>query len=204
MIYSHVRPQSNLHAIYIMSLTIPQLELSPGRIICLHIPHGFHEEFSALEQEVLRAAWREDKSTAVCCPARNRRGCREYFRRQRTAEWLSQAAGIMEQEAAELIASFDVRVADILSANALTPRCLLGIAAALCKRPEVVIYSTCGLDPSGRLAVHRFVSLNSGALCAVHLSSPTVFGNGSPAPRICPDKSRCITLAADSVGGVDG
>ena len=178
-----------------MLLTIPQLELWPGRIICLHIPHGFHEEFSALEQEVLRA---------VCCPARNRRGCREYFRRQRTAEWLSQAAGIMEQEAAELIASFDVRVADILSANALTPRCLLGIAAALCKRPEVVIYSTCGLDPSGRLAVHRFVALNSGALCAVHLSSPTVFGNGSPAPRICPDKSRCITLAADSVGGVDG
>ena len=187
-----------------MLLTIPQLELSPGRIICLHIPHGFHEKFSTLEQEVLRAALREDKSTAICRPARNRRGCREYFRRQRTAEWLSQTAGIVEQQAAELIASFDVRVADILSANAGTPRCLLGIASALCNRPEVVIYSTCGLDPSGRLAVHRFVALNSGALCAVHLSSPTVFGNGSPRPRICPDKSRCITLAADSVGGVDG
>lgn len=187
-----------------MPLAIPPLELSPGRLVCLHIPHGFHAEVSAVEQEILKVARREEKSAAICRPARTRHGFREYFRRQRTVEWLSRVAGISEREAAEMIAGFDVHVDDVLSANAGTPRCLLGIAAALCQRPEVIIYSTCGLDPSGRSAVHRFVAFHCGALCAVHLSSPTVFGNSLPAPRECDERWRCIALTPESTGVDDG
>jgi hypothetical protein len=113
-------------------------------------------------------------------------------------EWLSKVAGIAQPEAAQVIASFGVPVQQILAANPGTPRCLLGIAAVLCMRPDVAIYSTVGLDPSGCLAVHRFVALNSKGLAAVHVSLPTFFGNGSARPRFCPENSQCINLTSDS------
>jgi hypothetical protein len=184
----------------IMTLVVPQLDMSPGRIICLHVPHGFHNEVPALEQEVVQLAKRFDKSVALCRPAEIRRGIREYFRQQRSRVWLAQSAGISEEEAARIIANFGVRVGDILSANAATPRCLLGIAATLCRKPQVIVYSTSGLDPSGCIAVHRFVELNRSDSCAIHLSLPALFGNGSPAPRLCPDNAQCaaLTPAEDS------
>src|SRR5262249_27700631 len=139
-----------------MALAIPRLELTPSRIICLHIPHGFHGEWHALQQELLQLARRAGKTTVFCKPATVRPGVREFFRKQRATEWLSRAAGISPEESARVIAEFGVPVAYILSANAGTPRCLLGIAASLIHRPAVLVYSCAGLDPSGCKAVHRF------------------------------------------------
>ncbi|MCI0638890.1 MAG: hypothetical protein L0Y72_05205 [Gemmataceae bacterium] len=181
-----------------MSLVIPRLELRPGNIVCLHIPHGSYNEANVLEEELFQLAIREGKTAAFCRPAKGRRGILEWLRRQRTQEWLGRAADISLEQSGRMIADFGVHVADVLLANAGTVRCLLGIAATLVRKPAVLEYSTVGLDPRGRMAVHQYAASKGSELCLVHLSYPTIFGDGTPAPRVCPANAQCVTLTEAS------
>jgi hypothetical protein len=96
-----------------------------------------------------------------------------------------------------MIAEFRIPAADTLSVNAGTPRCL-GMTAVLVRKPAGDVYSTAGLDPRGRLAVHQYAACNGRELCLVHMSVPTLFGDDSPALRHCPANAECITLTEDS------
>ncbi|WP_149108534.1 hypothetical protein [Limnoglobus roseus] len=176
------------------AIAVPELDFSPGQVLCLHIPHGFHLQEAAIEQGILRASQHANKSVLICRPATGRRGLREFIRRQRTVEWLARAGDISKADAAQVIDEFGVTVREIMCHNAGTPRCFLGIAAAICRKPDVLLYSSAGLDPLGRVAVHHYVAANGQNLCAVHLSGASAFGDGTPAPRVCPPRARCIEL----------
>ncbi|WP_254513121.1 hypothetical protein [Anatilimnocola floriformis] len=178
-----------------MPLLLPTFSLAPGNIYCLHIPLGFHDEASALESEIQDIARRQGKSAIICRPAMQARGIRYWLRAQGSAEWLAAAAKISKQEAARVIATLGEPVHEILGRNPWTPCCLLGVAAALQQRPEVLLYSTVALDPLGIAAVHRLIALNNSGLCAIHFSFQSFYGSGEPAPRYCSEKSLCIDLS---------
>jgi hypothetical protein len=180
-----------------MTLTLPRLDLTSGKVFCLHVPHGLHDEGQALEETLLQLAQREGKSAVAGRPATLRQGIFELFRRQTSQQWLADASGIPLEESKRMIADFGVPVAEDLSANAATPRCLLGIAAVVARQRDVLIYRADGLDPRGRIAVHQYAASQGRELCLVQLSSPTVFGDGSPAPRHCPPNAHCITLVSN-------
>ena len=101
-------------------------------------------------------------------------------------------------EAKEIIAGLGVWVAEKVVANAGTPRTLLGIAATLLSQPEILIYSDGALDPEGCRTVHRFISSKCSHLCIVHVSYPSVYGDGTPHPRYCPPNALCIELKGHS------
>jgi hypothetical protein len=178
-----------------MRLALPLLELAPGNIFCLHIPHGCHEAAEALEDEILELASRQGKAAIISRPAGFGARAGESFANQSSEDWLSHAATISKQQSAEWISSLGVRVAEKIAFNAGTPRCLMGLVAALMCNPDVIVYSTCGLDSEGHRSVHGFVDSRCGPLCAIHVSYPSQFGDGSPHPRLCPARARCIELA---------
>ncbi|MFN0019831.1 MAG: hypothetical protein ACKVP0_16360 [Pirellulaceae bacterium] len=180
-----------------MTLTLPQLALIQGRIICLHVPDGLHDDGQALIEALVEFVQSDGKSVGVGGLATPRQGVLELFGRQTSQQWLADAAGISLEDAQKLISGFGVPVDEDLSANAATPRCLLGIAATIVSKPDVLIYRTDGLDPRGRIAVHQYAAAKTRELCLVHLSSPTVFGDGSAAPRHCPPNADCIAAVSD-------
>jgi hypothetical protein len=176
-----------------MKFALPSLELAPGSIICLHIPHGCDNVDGVLEDELLQLARRQGKEAVISQPAGFESG--ESSTDQSSVDWLSHAAGISEDQSSHVIAGLGIRVADRLAYNAGTPRCLMGLAATLAREPDVIAYSTAGLDAEGCRTVHRFIESRCGQLCAVHISYPTVFGDGSPHPRLCPPRGHCVELA---------
>jgi hypothetical protein len=103
-----------------------------------------------------------------------------------------------EEESKQIIAGLGEKIDDRLNWNPGTPRSLLGIAAPLVQEPDVVVYSTVALDLEGCWKVHRFITSKSRQFCAVHISFPGLYGNGTPHPRECPTGAKCIQLAADS------
>src|SRR5690242_15912541 len=105
-----------------MTLAIPRPEFGPGRIICLHIPFGFHDDLPFLEEQLLQLTEREGKRAAFCRPATTCCQGLEVLVGQTSREWLTDAAGISVGESDRMIADFGVPVADALSANAGTPR----------------------------------------------------------------------------------
>jgi ABC-type multidrug transport system ATPase subunit len=179
------------------SPSIRGINLSHGTMTCLHIPQGYGGEVDCVEKDLIQFASQLAKTTASCHPATNRRGLREYFRHETSIEWLSRAAQISRDEAEQIIDTFNVPVANILSQNAGTPRRILGIAAALARKPDVLIYSTAGLDPQGCVAVHDYVRSRCANVSAIHLSTPAVFGDGRSTPRYCPKDARCLTLESN-------
>lgn len=179
----------------VTSLTLPALDFSGGRAICLHVPNGHHGVFDSIEQRIVELIQTQSKSAATCQRAMQRRGFRERFWPQTSVDWLSRNGRISHNDAANLIASFNIPVAKTLSHNAGTPRSYLGIAATVALHPDVLIYSSAGLDPRGCIAVHQYVRACCADTCAVHLSLPTHYTHGSSAPRYCPEDAECITLA---------
>jgi hypothetical protein len=201
-----------------MRLKLPTLEFSPGRIMCLHIPHGFNTAGDVFQQELLHLAHRQAKTAVLCQPAgfesrvarsgwvrratgwfsriTNRQPTRRGLVAQTSTDWLSHAAGVSNEESVRIISELGERVAEELDFNAGTPRCLLGIAAALVQKPEVIIYSTIALDLQGCWKVHEYVVAKCTPLCAIHISHPGQHGDGTPHPRVCPSGAQCITLIA--------
>lgn len=179
-----------------MKFALSSLELVPGSIICPHIPHGCENIAGVLENELLQLVSRAGKTAFISQPAGFENG--ESSADQSSVGWLSHAAGVSEDQSRHLIAHLGIRVADRLAYNAGTPRCLMGLAATLVRKPDVIAYSTAGLDAEGCRKVHSFIESRCGQLCAVHISYPTMFGDGTPHPRLCPPRGHCIDLAGGS------
>lgn len=175
-----------------MQLALSASQLTPGTIICVHIPQSDGEQAEDIENQIVHLAGQQGKKAELSRPAEPRSA------EQTSVDWMCQGGGISKEQAGAIIAGLGVTVAERLAYNAGTPRNLLGISATLLKRPEVLIYSTAALDPQGCRAVHQFVHSKSLHLCAVHISYPAVKGDGSPHPRICPEGAHCITLSGGS------
>ena len=65
------------------------------------------------------------------------------------AAWFARAARCSRREALDRIASLPLQVHRSLACNAGNPRCLLAVAAAAYRSPEVLIYTCSGMDPAG-------------------------------------------------------
>jgi hypothetical protein len=186
---------------------IAALDLSPQWVYCLHFPPGGICSNQLVAQEIIEFARHCDKTAVFCDLAATHppRGFGRWFHPRTCAGWLSRTAGVSQEEANELIRGFGKPIPRLLAACAATPRCFLGIAAAIAKRPDVLVYSTSGLDPSGRAAIHEYVGSRGRDLCVIYLSWAAVSGDGAPARRDCPQDAVCVTVDRKpeaSTGGV--
>lgn len=176
-----------------MKLEIPDIKLAPGKQYCLHIPPELSDSMEDVEHDLIGIAKSQGKSVGVARWAMQSSGLFERFWPLRSEDWLARSAGISQTRATALIGEFTIPVADQLSRNAGTPRCMLGIAAALEQRPAVLIYSTCGLDPIGIQGIHAYVASKASELCLIHVSIAAMRGN-----RMCLSTAKCITIEANN------
>lgn len=181
-----------------MNLVLPPVELSLGTITCLHIPHGLHNAGQAVEHQLFQLAARSGKAISIARPAGIEAGPEGVSVTETSTGWLSRVAGISERAAMQIITDLGVKVAERVAYNAGTPRALLGISAALVREPKVLLYSTEALDVEGCRAVHRFVASRCSSRCVVHISYPSVFGDGTLHPRMCPPGAECVELVGES------
>ena len=172
---------------------VPELELSRGSIVCLHVPVGL--DCRRVADAIAELASQEEKTALFCDHTTIWRGGARGFLRPRTStKWLSRAAGLSVEEATAVIRRFSSHVPDRLSTCAATPTCFLAIAAAVLKNPDILIYSTVGLDPLGCRAIHEYVGSYCRHLCVVYLSGAVEVGGQPPAHVDCPDNAECVIL----------
>ena len=105
-------------------------------------------------------------------------------------QWLARDAGISRSEAQRIIAGFPIKLAAKLNCLAMNPRRFLGVAAAICRHPDVVVFDTPGMDPMGFKRLHEYLfSMNSGPRM-IHLSCGHECGH-------CEANASCLTVAAN-------
>jgi hypothetical protein len=184
-----------------MNLVMPRFQLAPGKIICLHVPHCFDDSGQALYSKLIQLAKCQGKTATVSTPAQAASGDSGPSLKQTSAEWLSCTAGISNEESKQIITGLGEKVVDKVAYNAGTPRCLLGLTAASIRKPDVLVYTTLGLDVQGAWTVHRFIGLKCSGMCVIHVSHPSVSGDGSPHPRTCPPGAQCFALTVHCSNG---
>ena len=75
-----------------------------------------------------------------------------------------------------------------MNANARGPTLFLELASAIAKKPDVIVYESAGLDPSGIAAIHRYVASRYDG-CLIHLSASPI------GDRLCSTWAECICIA---------
>jgi hypothetical protein len=195
--------KQELSNLVMMKIIIPFFELLPGQVTCLHIPHDCTFQDEIVEDQIAKLAISKGITVTISKPA----GWESKKRlplELTSADWLSSNANISPVESKKIISSLgeklSERVAEKLAWNAGTPRCLLGIAATMARNPEILAYSTVALDPEGVQSVHKFVVMRCRHICVIHISFGSVYGDGSPHPRICPPGARCVEATENNEG----
>ena len=138
-------------------IELPEISTAPGCYWCLHLPNGYYNALSSLERELRRITSGRNQKIAFAQSAQPRRSLVRLLKKRTTVAWLMSQCRLTEEQARSLIDSLGVHVHEDFACNAGNPRCLLGIAAALHTQPDVLVYSTMGLDPLGRKAAIEYV-----------------------------------------------
>lgn len=99
-----------------------------------------------------------------------RHGWRRWLSDPTAFDWLKKNTTLSPEATRAFLREHGIEQDIPLSRCAGTARALLGLAAALAKKPEAVVFSTAGLDPLGAEAVKRIVAANLPACIAVYLA----------------------------------
>lgn len=185
------------------SLYIPPFQLRAGECVCLHLPDTLD---SPEVEQLIRIITGKKALPEVrlhgralwAAPVRNvRHGLVGLFRPMRVEDWLARVAGATPPQARAILRGLaaDSRN-DRLDQLAGTPRTLLSVEAAWLAGAQVVAFTTAGLDPSGREAVHHTVSSHFPCWSAIHLSFP--FLQNGQRLRECFPGTTCLELGQSS------
>ena len=185
-----------------MHTTLEKITFAPKHFWCLHVAtdhqcesafgtlHGSDpNEIETLHRELSRRFKSENINGIFARPANLDTVRRRFLRQPTVIEWLTQYAGISPDDAATIINAFPIRVAPRMNQNAMNPVRFLGLAAAISKNPDVIVYSTFGMDPRGISLIHKYASANYPDGCLIHVSAHPM--GDVPA---CPNHSQCAII----------
>ena len=170
---------------------IEGLTFTPGFAWCLHLSPP--DDVERLQQS-LGARFRADGREVVIAETAHPRTMRKRLFQEPTAvEWLVQNSVLTEESAEQVIAGLPVRVAPLLSHNAGNPRRFLGLAAALSKNPDVLIYETGGMDPAGMMKLHAYVRVRY-AGCLIYATPGMDLQTEYCPSQLCPSQGQCLRV----------
>ena len=91
----------------------------------------------------------------VACQLRS--GWKRMFNGNQTvALWLARDAQIPVERAIKIINRFPIPVAPRLNQIAMNPCRFLGMASAISRSPDAIVFSTAGMDPLGFKKLHKY------------------------------------------------
>ena len=173
-----------------MQTTLDKISFDPKHFWCLHVAN--YDQIETLYRELSRRFKSDNINGIVVAPASLDTVRRRLLRQPTDVEWLTQNAGISSEAAATIIDGFPIRVAPRMNQNAMNPRRFLGLAAAIAKNPDLIVYATSGMDPRGISLIHKYASAHYPDGCLIHVSAHPV-GN----VLTCPNGAQCVTVPID-------
>jgi len=106
---------------------------------------------------------------------------------QSTIDWFCAATSTSQQTARQIIEGIPVSVLRDLQSNATNPRRFLGLAAAITKQTDVLLYDSSGMDPFGRTKIHRYAREHFKGTCLLHVC-------WVPLSSSCPNTPNCVAV----------
>lgn len=180
-----------------MLVSLDNLTFSSGCFYCLHLPDV--NQLPLLEQHLAEHLQQLKLNGMIARQASLDTVRRRLFRKPTIVEWLVQNGEVSREEADTIISNFPIRVARLLCQNAMNPLRFLGLAAAIAKKPDIIAYQTCGMDPRGRSLIHPYARTHFPAGCLIHIATfPALCVPG------CPKEAKCflIELITESGDGI--
>ena len=105
-------------------------------------------------------------------PATPPSGWRRWFHDPTPFHWLRTNSTLSDDAIRSFLREHGMDPPYPLSRYAGNPRTFLGLAAAYAHKPDVVVFSTSGLDPSGVRETHRIVTQHLSESSAINLAWP--------------------------------
>jgi len=147
---------------------IPSSEPVRGEALTFLVPEHCRVAESVLDQ-VADSFRSNDTTVAIARPARLPKGIRRIFASRSTVSWVEKNAEVDRLVAQAIISSLPEVVHPKLDWNAGNPRNFLGLAAALYSKPDVIVFSTLGMDPLGVARPYAYVKSKREEFFAVNV-----------------------------------
>lgn len=108
-------------------------------------------------------------------PAASPSGWRRWFYNPSPFDWMKENTTLSDEAIRSFLVEHGLDRQIPLSWFAGTPRMVLGLAASYARKPDVVVFSTAGLDPNGVRTVQQIVSQHLPECSAIYLAWPAIF-----------------------------
>ena len=158
------------------SLHFPAFQLCAGEAITLSLPNQAHVD----QQEIMQYLTGQRRlsglsmraKVVLATPASPSFSLRNWFRSPTPFDWLQKNTHLVNSQIREILAKHGLERNLPLNRYAGTPRALLGLEAAYANGPEIILFSTGGLDPRGRQKIFQTVTENLPKCAAIYLAWP--------------------------------
>ncbi len=148
----------------------PTIEAKRGQGLTLLISDEFFVD-NTFQERIASQLRSDGHIVEIAMPARRSNGFFRLFSPRTTNQWLSKQLKIDLASAQRIISALPIDVHPKLDWNAGTSRTFLGVAVALHTKPDVLIYSSIGMDPRGVIALHDFITSIRQDFFAVYINT---------------------------------
>lgn len=158
----------------------PAFSLGPGESIALRLPREAtvdHERIIASLTGAKPVVGLAIRGTAVFARPASCVGWRRWFWRSTPFAWMKKHTTFSDAAILSFLDKHRMTRNTPVTHYAATPRMVLGLAAALARKPEVIVFSTAGLDPLGVCAIIQMISERPSGCAAIYLAWPYFSGD---------------------------
>lgn len=183
------------------TISVSDIPLVPQSFWCLHVtdftsvetPHGVlvgadGTRLNSLRQQLLKRCQMQQLEVIVVEHASTETMRHSFLKRPTAVDWLVQNSQLSRLAAAGAIRDLPLQVAPELCSNARNPTQFLGLAAAIANQPDVIVYSTSGMDPRGVSLMHEYAPRRYTKGCLIHLSTRELKGD------LCAHSGDCLVI----------
>ena len=187
----------------LQALAIDDIALTQSCFVCLHVTEFKSEDtpfgeltgpagtqIEDLERRIVHRCQQERLTYCVAENATTTSGT--FFKQATPIGWLTENTELTNSQAAVVIDEFPVHVAPKMCQNARNPTQFLGLAAAISRQPDVLIYSTPGMDPRGIALMHVYAPERYTDGCLIHISTRELTN------VVCDHSGKCLLVNVNS------
>ena len=167
-----------------MQTSIQQIELDAQRW-CIHLNPPY--DYPAAIKTLTNVCKRAGKSLAIAEVPRPESFRFRLLRRPDIYDWFCAKTNSTLHDAKQMIADLPIHIHPDFRCNAMNPMRILGLAAAIAERTDVLVYEPSGMDPIGIGKIHKYAREQYRNGCLIHVC-------WCPITDACPNVGACVSV----------